>query len=210
MVGQSNMDVDQLEYEIFEDGAIVRKVTIQQIKPCIVAENMIRVLLQLDSEISEIIPLIVSKYPPGNVNFIENKKILTLNTNKRLVTLYPSGKISMNKTIDKEDALEVVTEIMHVINQTYIELTSGESTDYSEAKEKLSKIGPLALYNCLPKTDCEKCGEATCMAFAIRLLSGETKFDKCKPLINGEAENCVPCLEDLLGHQIMITMGWKE
>ena len=45
------MDIEELEYEIFEDGAIVSKVTIQQIKPCIVAENMIRVLLQLDSEI---------------------------------------------------------------------------------------------------------------------------------------------------------------
>jgi ArsR family metal-binding transcriptional regulator len=203
------MEIDELEYEIFEDGAI-RKVTIQQIKPCIVAENMVRVLLQLDSEISEIIPLLVTKYPPGNVNFIENKGILTLNISKRLVTLYPSGKISMNKTIDIDDAIEVVTEIMDVINQTYIDLTSGEEIDYSDAKEKLSKIGPLALYNCLPKTDCEKCGETTCMAFAIRLLSGDIKFDKCKPLMNGEAEDCLPCLEDLLGHQIMQTMGWKQ
>ena len=106
------MDIDELEYEIFENGAIVKKVTIQQIKPCIVAENMIRVLLQLDSEIGEIIPLLITKYPPGKVNYIENKKILTLNIYKRLVTLYPSGNISMNKTIDKEDALEVVTGIM--------------------------------------------------------------------------------------------------
>ena len=45
------MDIEELEYEIFENGAIVKKVTIQQIKPCIVAENMIRVLMQLDSEI---------------------------------------------------------------------------------------------------------------------------------------------------------------
>jgi ArsR family metal-binding transcriptional regulator len=205
-----NMEIDELEYEIFEDGAIVCKVTIQQIKPCIVAENMIRVLLQLDSEISEIIPLLVVKYPPGNVNYIENKGILTLNTNKRLVTLYPSGKISMNKTIDKEDALEVVTEIMQAINQTYLELINGDSIDYSESKEKLSKIGPLALYYCLPKSDCEKCGEATCMAFAIKLLSGDITFDKCKPLVNGEAVDKVPCLEELLGLQIMQTMGWKR
>ena len=72
----------------------------------------------------------------------------------------------MNKTIDKEDALEVVTESNErTINQTYIELKSGNAVDYAESKEKLSKIGPLALYNCLPKTNCEKCGEATCMAF---------------------------------------------
>ncbi len=203
------MDIEELEYEIFENGAIVKKVTIQQIKPCIVAENMIRVLLQLDSEIDEIIPSLVTQYPPGKVNYIENKNILTLNVYKRLVTLYPSGKISMNKTIDKEDALEVVKGLMKTINQVYIELKSGNAVDYTEAKDKLSKIGPLALYNCLPKTDCEKCGEATCMAFSIKLLSGDVKLYQCQPLMDKMLVKEVSCLEQLLGSQIMQTMGWK-
>lgn len=203
------MDIEELEYEIFENGAIVKKVTIQQIKPCIVAENMIRVLLQLDSEIDEIIPSLVTQYPPGKVNYIENKNILTLNVYKRLVTLYPSGKISMNRTIDKEDALEVVKGLMKTINQVYIELKSGNAVDYTEAKDKLSKIGPLALYNCLPKTDCEKCGEATCMAFSIKLLSGDVKLYQCQPLMDKMLVKEVSCLEQLLGSQIMQTMGWK-
>ena len=204
------MEIDELEYEIFEDGPIVRKVTIQEMRPCIVAENMIRVLMQLDSEIGEVIPVLITKYPPGKVNYIENKKILTLNINKRLVTLYPSGKISMNKTIDKEDALEVVTEIMKVINEAYNEINSGDVANYDELREKLSNIGPLSLYNCLPKTDCEKCGEKTCMAFAIKLLSGDIKLDKCTPLTDDLHNEGVLCLKDLLGTQIMQTMGWKK
>lgn len=204
------MEIDELEYEIFEDGPIVRKVTIQEMRPCIVAENMIRVLMQLDSEIGEVIPVLITKYPPGKVNYIENKKILTLNINKRLVTLYPSGKISMNKTIDKEDALEVVTEIMKVINEAYNEINSGDVANYDELRDKLSNIGPLSLYNCLPKTDCEKCGEKTCMAFAIKLLSGDIKLDKCTPLTDDLHNEDVLCLKDLLGTQIMQTMGWKK
>ena len=204
------MEIDELEYEIFEDGPIVRKVTIQEMRPCIVAENMIRVLMQLDSEIGEVIPVLITKYPPGKVNYIENKKILTLNINKRLVTLYPSGKISMNKTIDKEDALEVVTEIMKVINEAYNEINSGDVANYDELREKLSNIGPLSLYNCLPKTDCEKCGEKTCMAFAIKLLSGDIELDKCTPLTDDLHNEDVLCLKDLLGTQIMQTMGWKK
>ncbi len=204
------MEIDELEYEIFEDGPIVRKVTIQEMRPCIVAENMIRVLMQLDSEIGEVIPVLITKYPPGKVNYIENKKILTLNIYKRLVTLYPSGKISMNKTIDKEDALEVVTEIMKVINEAYNEINSGNVANYDELRDKLSNIGPLSLYNCLPKTDCEKCGEKTCMAFAIKLLSGDIKLDKCTPLTDDLHNEYVLCLKDLLGTQIMQTMGWKK
>lgn len=200
------MEIDELEYEIFGEGAI-RKVTIQEIRPCIVAENMVRVLLQLDSKVDDIIPVLVAKYPPGKVNYVENKNVLTLNVHERLVTIYPSGKISMNKTIDKEDAIEVVTDIMQAINQVYKELESGDTFDYSELKEKLAKIGPLSLYNCLPKTDCEECGEATCMAFSIKLLAGETSLDKCVPL---KVEGNVPCLKELLGNQIMETMGWKD
>jgi ArsR family metal-binding transcriptional regulator len=204
------MEIEELEYEIFEDGSLVNNVTIQQIKPCIVAENMIRVLMQLDSKLNEVIPVLVAKYPPGNVNYIENKKILTLNIYNRLVTLYPSGKISMNKTIDKEDALEVVTNLMKVINEAYNELNSGNLVDYDELREKLSKIGPLTLYNCLPKTNCEECGEATCMAFAIKLLSGDIQFDKCTPLMNKAHINEFSCLEELLGHQLMHTLGWND
>ena len=110
------METDELEYEIFVHGTLVKKVKIQQIKPCIISENMIRVLMQLDTEIKDIIPLLIGRYPPGKVNFIKNKEILTLNIENRLVTLYPSGKISMNNVIDKEDAIEVVTGIMKIIN----------------------------------------------------------------------------------------------
>jgi ArsR family metal-binding transcriptional regulator len=202
------MEIDEIEFEIFGEGAI-RKVTIQQIKPCIVAENMIRVLMQFNSEISEIIPFLVTKYPPGKVNYIENKNILTLNISNRLVTLYPSGKVSMNKTVDQDDALKVIKDVMNVINRAFIELESGELDDYSEVKEKLDKIGPLSLYNCLPKTDCEECGEATCMAFAIKLLSGDIKLDSCKPLMDKANFKEISCLEELLGRQIMQTMGWK-
>lgn len=200
------MEIDELEYEISKDGRI-RRVIIQEIRPCIVAENMVRVLLQLDSKVDDVIPFLVTKYPPGKVNYIENKNILTLNVHKRLVTIYPSGKISMNKTIDKEDAIRVVTDIMQTINLSYVEMEDNDSLDFTELKEKLSNIGPLALYNCLPKTDCEQCGEVTCMAFSIKLLAGETTLDKCTPL---KQEEDVSCLEELLGHQIMKTMGWKS
>lgn len=201
------MKLEEHEYEIFPEGKIVRKVTIKEIRPCIVAENMIRVLLQLDSEITDIIPVLVTKHPPGKVNFIEKKGILTLNSSDRLVTLYPSGKISMNKTVDEEDAILVVKKLMREINQAYEELNSEDQVDYSKLNKKLSQIGPLAIYNCLPKTDCEQCGEKTCMAFSIKLLSGDTELSKCEPVIdNGN----VSCLKELLGIEFMKIIGWKE
>ena len=31
----------------------------------------------------------------------------------------------------------------------------------------------MDIYNCLPQTDCEECGEKTCMAFSFKVLSGD-------------------------------------
>ena len=203
------MDMEELKYRVFDDGTLVNEVTIKKIKPCIASEGKIRVLMQLDAELGDVIPVLVSKYPPGTINYIERKNVLTVTIFKRLITIYPSGKISMNKTRDKEEAVKVITSIMNDINNCYSDLKSGDSVNYDELKQKLSKIGPLAIYNCLPQTNCEECGEATCMAFAMKLLSGDAFLEKCAPL---EEESClknVSCLEELLGKQIMQTMGWK-
>ncbi|NYT00303.1 MAG: acetyl-CoA decarbonylase/synthase complex subunit gamma [Methanocellales archaeon] len=45
------------------------------------------------------------------------------------------------------------------------------------------KIGPLDIYNYLPKTNCGECGEKTCMAFASQLIERSVKLEDCSPLI---------------------------
>ncbi len=43
-------------------------------------------------------------------------------------------------------------------------------------------ITPMDIYKYLPKTNCKKCGEGTCMSFAFKLLNREKKLEDCKPL----------------------------
>jgi ArsR family metal-binding transcriptional regulator len=197
------------KYLVLEDGPLVREVNIKKIKPCIVAQGMVRVLIQLDSTLDEVIPSLMSRYPPGKVSYVKNKNILTLSLYDRLITIYPSGKVSMNKTVDEKDALKVITEIMKDINLAYADSIDGKGPDNQKIQEKLSKIGPLDIYNCLPRTGCGDCGEATCTAFAIKLISGDTTLERCTPLLQPENSDSVQCLEKLLGNQLMITMGWK-
>ena len=40
----------------------------------------------------------------------------------------------------------------------------------------------LELYKYLPKTNCGLCGEATCLAFAAKLSTGEAELDLCRPI----------------------------
>jgi len=196
------------KHVVLPEGVLVNEVTVKEIRPCIVAEGMVRALLQLDASIDDTIPLLMSRYPPGKINYLKNKNILTLSIYDRLITLYPSGKVSMNKTLDEEDALKIITIIMEEINLAHQEQdTSGRQTQ--EAQEKISNLGPLDIYNCLPQTGCGDCGEATCTAFAMKVLSGDTTLDLCTPLKEPEYVEKLKCLEELLGKQVMVTMGWN-
>ncbi len=41
----------------------------------------------------------------------------------------------------------------------------------------------MEIYQLLPKTNCKKCNESTCMAFAVALLSRTKQYTECPPLM---------------------------
>ncbi len=50
-------------------------------------------------------------------------------------------------------------------------------------------VSPIEIYKLLPRTNCKKCGEENCMAFAVRLVNMETKLEKCTPLLEESKYN---------------------
>jgi acetyl-CoA decarbonylase/synthase complex subunit gamma len=62
----------------------------------------------------------------------------------------------------------------------------------------------MEIYRLLPKTNCAKCGEASCMAFATKLSDKETDLELCTQLAADEMEK----LENLLAPAVReITVG---
>ncbi len=47
-------------------------------------------------------------------------------------------------------------------------------------------ITPMEVYKLLPKTNCKKCGEQTCMAFAFKVINREKQIEECTPLFQEE------------------------
>jgi ArsR family metal-binding transcriptional regulator len=200
------MEMDELKYDIFGEGSLVKSVSITKIQPCMAEEGRIKLAMQFDSTLDQVMPIFAGKFPPGKVNYIPHKKILTINTHERVITFFPSGKIMMMNTRNPEEGIEIITEFMEKINQSYLEHENGEVSD--GLSEKLSKIGPLNIYNCLPQTNCEECGIATCMAFSMKLLSGDITLNECKPLLKSENHDKLDSLKELLGEQLMKSLGW--
>ena len=85
--------------------------------------------------------------------------------------------IFLAKADDIIDAWKVLDGVKELINRTY----KNKDTIKPNYEEKV-KVTALQIYGWLPKTNCRACGEATCLAFAVKLLQGEQKLLKCAPL----------------------------
>jgi len=73
------------------------------------------------------------------------------------------------------------------------------------------EISPIDVYELLPRTNCEGCGEKTCMAFASKLVNREATMEGCPPLLEKKYEEVYKKLLQLLKPPVKeITIGTGE
>jgi acetyl-CoA decarbonylase/synthase, CODH/ACS complex subunit gamma len=69
-------------------------------------------------------------------------------------------------------------------------------------------VTAMDVYRLLPKTNCAKCGEASCMAFATKLSQKEIDLELCTQLSANEADKLVDVLAPAV-REIMVGKGNK-
>jgi len=156
------------------NGAFLKTITLCYVAPCMADETKIRLIAYLNRDISEILPYLNAIIKGASYN--KGASILTYTKERRITNLY-NVKITIAKADDIIDAWHMLDEIKTLINETY-----ERRADIKPSYEEKVKVTALQIYGWLPKTNCRICGEATCLAFACRLLLGEQKLSKCAPL----------------------------
>ena len=152
----------------------LRSIALCYVAPCIADEKKIRLIAYFSCDISEILPYLNAVIKGASYN--KNAPVLTYTKGRRIINLY-NIKVAMAKADDIIDAWQILDEIKKLINDTY-----QNKDKIKPSFEEKVKITALQIYGWLPKTNCKVCGEATCLAFAVRLLQGEQKLENCKPL----------------------------
>ena len=161
-----------------ENDVLVRSFEIKEVLPCFTTPGYIRFTAKADKEIGEVIPIIFLSYPPGKANYSSEENSLTLHIYNRLITLFADGKVGVTNTPDIEGAKEILKVIGGIINDAYKRyLKYGKPS--REEIEKARKLSWIDIYNCLPKTNCGKCGYQVCSSFAVSVLQGNVKLSKC-------------------------------
>ena len=154
------------------------EIKIAEIMPCLADAEKIRFIAYLEEDISEVFPYLNAVLK--NAIYNHEGKTLTLKKEGRLISLH-ARKIAAGKIIDEQDARDVLEWLKKEINSCY------ENKDTLKPSfERRQKLTALDIFKLLPGTNCKKCSEMTCLAFAVAISQEETDIMKCKEIFSAE------------------------
>ena len=156
------------------ESALVQSIRIIQVLDCLADPEKIRVVAELSDDIKDVMPYLATLLPRAGYN--DEAAMLSLVREGRLITVYPH-MITLAKALDEDDAREVLEWLRTLINEAHAR--RGELKP-CVGRRHVPRI--LDIYRLLPGGNCRRCGEATCMAFAARLVVGEARLQACQRL----------------------------
>jgi ArsR family metal-binding transcriptional regulator len=128
----------------------------------------------LDEDIEAVLPYLNARL--GGDEYYRDPPAVTFRPQGKLITIHPK-KIAVNALRDEKEADKILEWLKREINETWEKRAETEPSYESAPKPKLLEILKL-----LPKTNCKRCGELTCMVFAVSLIEGVKGVEDCPPL----------------------------
>ena len=174
-----------------EDDLLLHGFTITHITDCVADSTKVRVVAELSDDVAEVFPYLNTLVP--NIMYNPGANTVTIKRAGRLLTFYPH--VAVMAKIDDEDDAEVQLQwFQELCNDTW-----RRRCEIMPCHDRRSLLGPLDVYQLLPRLNCRKCGEPTCMAFAFSLLFGEHALADCSPLAEPKHAEGGRRLAELIG-----------
>jgi hypothetical protein len=110
----------------------------------------------------------------------------------RMISLFRS-KIAVAKAHEVVDGYATLWGIKCWINDVW-----ARRHNIERCYESRREISVIEIFKRLPGTNCEKCGELTCLAFAALILQGKHRLSECRPVFeDGQYPNLLPPLQQI-------------
>ncbi len=149
---------------------------------CNASALTVNALGELQEDIGDLLPYLNTVLK--GQQYHHEEKILTVKWKGHLITFRPR-QIAVTKLEDESEALSVMEELKSIINDVQARKADIEPTAAARPRPR-----PLDIFKLLPGTNCQECGEAACLAFAIKLVNDEAAPRQCPRLSKPEfAEN---------------------
>lgn len=169
----------------------LKDVHIVNIAPCIVIPDRIRFRARFSDDITTVMPYLNAIFK--NAIYNHEEKVLTFTRDTKLITLYPR-EVTVAKALSTDDAEDTVDWLKNFINNLY-----ADKENIEPIYVRRSRPTPLLIYSWLPKkTDCRRCGEQTCLAFAVQLVNEDKKLSECPVLWETGNEDLLESLKEMV------------
>jgi ArsR family metal-binding transcriptional regulator len=156
-----------------DDGLCFRRAAIMVLSPCVADETKIRLVAHVEGDLAPALPFLNAVMP--HASYMPRAETLTYMDGHRMVALY-GRRITIAQADEIVDAWVTLERIRRQVEDTWARRESIEP-----AFETRKRPPALEIYKRLPETNCGLCGELTCMAFALRLWSGQVLAHACAP-----------------------------
>ncbi len=90
-------------------------------------------------------------------------------------------EVGTSNVEDRDSAAQELKGLVDLVNRTW-ERRAEITPDY----EIHQRPTPMAVYGLLPRTNCRRCGEATCFTFALKLTSSQVPLERCPVVFEAE------------------------
>jgi len=131
-------------------------------------------IAHLDEDIREALPYLNAVL--GGFEYFKDPPAVTFRVQGKIITAHPR-EIAVNALRDEEEADKILAWLKREINEAWERRNEIEPSYEGAPKPKILEILKL-----LPKTNCRKCGEPTCMVFALKVADGVKGPGDCFPL----------------------------
>lgn len=116
---------------------------------------------------------------PGIIAFNPEQCTLTFRRQPGFLTLQ-SDEVYITQVKNFDEGLELLAALKESINAVW-----EHRSELVAVKTAKRTPRPLDIWALLPRTNCKKCGEQTCMAFAAGLLQQKRSLDEC-PILKSD------------------------
>jgi ArsR family metal-binding transcriptional regulator len=154
------------------------RTAVMVLQPCAADATKLRAVAHISGDLTDVFPYLNAISTDAFYNV--NGQTFTITESHRIITLYPR-RIAMAKADDVVDMWRVLEMLRVRFNECW-----QRKNDITPSFALRKRPPAMEIYYRLPKTNCGECGERMCMAFALRLWSGDQKITNCKPVFGGE------------------------
>ncbi len=112
----------------------------------------------------------------GGFEYLVNPPAVIFKAQGKLITVQ-GKKIAINALKDEQEAKKIVSWMKNEIN-----LAWEKRAEIEPSYKGLPRPGIIEILKLLPKTNCRKCNEPTCMVFATKIAEGSKGPEDCPGL----------------------------